>query len=520
MPQSRRAFLTRVAAAGSVGGMYLAMRALGVVDDGVAHAAVPDLPFGSGAGTKVAIIGAGLAGMSAAIELRKAGYDVTILEANDRVGGRVFTVRRGDCIRYADGREQVCRFDEGQYFNAGAARIPGHHQVTLGYCRDLGIEMEVQVNEALSGLLQSDSLNAGKPLQMREAVYGIQGQVASLLAQGVKNGGVDVPLSAEDKARLVEGLVGWGDLSEDLFFHNSTRLGYVSAPGAGVSPAVGRDALDLSVLLNSLTWKQSTFAATVDMQATMLQPVGGMDIIAKRLGEKLGGVVRLNAEVMRLSRRGSGAEITWKDRLTGRSQTLAADFCICTIPLPVLKGIPNDFSADRNAIFREAKYGNGFKIAYQTPRFWEADANIYGGLSFTDRDTFMTWYPSGGYHRPKGVLIAGYAFGDQARRMAARSLAEQDAYARETIERLHPGRAHLMEAPISIHWAEMPFSQGVTSDVARINPTGYGLLCEPDGPYVLAGEHTAQTGAWMQGAFLAGWRAVGQVAEMNRARAA
>lgn len=520
MPQSRRAFLTRIAAVGGVGGMYTAMRAMGLVDDGVAHAAVPELPTGSGAGIKVAIIGAGLAGMSAALELRKAGYDVTILEANDRIGGRVFTVRRGDRIRYADGREQVCRFDEGQYFNAGAARIPGHHQVTLGYCRDLGIDMEVQVNEAFSGLLQSDALNDGKPIQMREAVYGIQGQVAALLAQGVKNGGVDVPLSAEDKARLVEGLVSWGDLSEDLFFRRSARLGYVSAPGAGVSPPIGRDALDLGVLMDKLLWKQSTFAATVEMQSTMLQPVGGMDRIPKALGERLGDVIRLNAEVTRLARRGAGAEITWRDRLTGATQTMTADFCICTIPLPVLKNIPNDFSADRQAIFRDAHYGNGFKIAYQTPRFWETDAGIYGGLSFTDRDTFMTWYPSGGYHRPKGVLIAGYAFGDQARRMADRSLAEQDAYARATVERLHPGRAHLMEAPISIHWAEMPFSQGVTSDVARTNASGYALLCEPEGPYVLAGEHTAQTGAWMQGAFLAGWRAVDQIAEMNRARVA
>lgn len=520
MTQSRRAFLTRIAAAGGVGGMYVAMRALGLVDDGVAHAAVPDLPAGSGAGMKVAVIGAGLAGMAAAHELRKAGYDVTVLEADDRVGGRVFTVRRGDRIRYADGREQVCRFDEGQYFNAGAARIPGHHQVTLGYCRDLGIDMEVMVNQSYGSLLQSDELNGGRPIQMREAVYGIQGQVASMLANAVQNGGVDTAMTAADRERLVEALRRWGDLDVDRLFRNSKRLGYAVAPGAGPLASTGRDALDLDVLLDERIWDRASFASVVDMQATMLQPVGGMDRISTRMAERLGDSIRLNAEVIELRRQGQGARIVWRDRLTGRTDTLTADFCICTIPLPVLKAIPNDFTAERNAVFRNAVYGNGFKIAYQSPRFWEAEANIYGGLSFTDRDTNLTWYPSGGFHQPKGVIVAGYAFGDQGRRMAARSPAEQDAYTRATIERLHPGRSQLMEHPITIHWAEMPFAQGVTSDVARNNAAGYALLCEPEGPYVFAGEHTAHVGAWMQGALLGGLRAVGQIAEMNAARAA
>lgn len=520
MTQSRRAFLTRVAAAGGVSGLYMAMQAMGLVDDGVAHAATPDLPPGSGAGVRVAILGTGLAGMSAAYELRKAGYEVTILEANDRVGGRVHTVRRGAVIRQRNRADQICDFDEGQYFNAGAARLPGHHQVTMNYCREFGIEMEALINQSFTSLLQSDGLNGGRPVQMREAAYGIQGQVASLLAKAVRNGGVDTALLAEDAEKLVEGLIGWGDLDPDLAFRRSARLGYASAPGAGAATALARETLDLQTLLNPTLWQRSTFAATGDMQATMLQPVGGMDRIPKAFAERLGDVIRLNAEATRLTRDGRGAVIHWRDKTTGQEQVLRAEHCICTIPLTVLADISNDFSAERQAVIRDARYGGGFKIAYQSPRFWETDASIYGGLSFTDRDTYMTWYPSGGFHKAKGVVVAGYAFGEQGRRMFERSAAEQDAYARGTIERLHPGRAHLMEKPMTVFWAEVPYSRGVTSDVARLNPGGYSLICEPEGPYVFAGEHTAHTGAWMQGAFLGGWRAVEQINQRRRAAAA
>lgn len=520
MGQSRRSFLTRIAAAGGATGVYMAMQAMGLLDDGTAHAAAPALPRASGEGTRVVILGAGLAGMSAAYELRKAGYAVTILEASYRAGGRVRTVRHGDRIVHENGDEQVCDYDDGLYFNAGAARIPGHHQVVLGYCREFGVDLEVMVNQNYNALLQSDAVNGGRPVPMRETIYGVQGQTASLLAKAVRNGGVDTPLSREDVEKLVEGLVAWGDLDADLAFRRSARLGYASAPGAGAAAAVSREAMDLKTLLDPTLWQRSLFAATGDMQATMLQAVGGMDRIPAAFEARLRDVIRLNAEVVRLTRRGGQAEIHWKDRRTGETQAIVADHCICTIPLTVLADIPNDFSPERQAVIRDARYGGGFKIAYQTPRFWEQDASIYGGLSFTDRDTFMTWYPSGGFHRPKGVLVAGYAFGEQGRRMFERSPAERDAYARATVERLHPGRSHLMEKPLSIYWAQVPFARGVTSDVARTNPSGYALICEPEGPYVFAGEHTAHTGAWMQGAILGGWRAVEQIAARRQAAAA
>ena len=68
---------------------------------------------------RVVIIGAGISGLVAGYELTRAGHDVTILEARNRVGGRVFTLRTP--------------FSDGHFADAGAARIPLDHEMTIGY---------------------------------------------------------------------------------------------------------------------------------------------------------------------------------------------------------------------------------------------------------------------------------------------------------------------------------------------------------------------------------------------------
>ncbi|MCI0625223.1 MAG: FAD-dependent oxidoreductase [Acidobacteria bacterium] len=82
----------------------------------------------SGPAKKVIIIGAGLAGLSAAYELTQAGHDVCVLEARTRPGGRVLTLRDA--------------FAEGLYAEAGATRIPNHHHFTLRYAELFGLPLD------------------------------------------------------------------------------------------------------------------------------------------------------------------------------------------------------------------------------------------------------------------------------------------------------------------------------------------------------------------------------------------
>ena len=77
---------------------------------------------------KVLILGAGMAGLVAAYELSKLGHDVTVLEARTRPGGRVHTLRDP--------------FSDGLYAEAGAARIPDNHDLTLKYVKEFALQLE------------------------------------------------------------------------------------------------------------------------------------------------------------------------------------------------------------------------------------------------------------------------------------------------------------------------------------------------------------------------------------------
>ena len=98
-----------------------------------------DWPANIGAGKSVVILGAGISGMTAALEMTRLGYSCTILEARASAGGRVRTIRAGDVVNETDS-SQTCQFDvdDDLYFNAGPSRIAQHHEFLLGYCRDFG----------------------------------------------------------------------------------------------------------------------------------------------------------------------------------------------------------------------------------------------------------------------------------------------------------------------------------------------------------------------------------------------
>src|ERR1700712_887524 len=108
---SRRDLLSLVGSVAGSAAMYQAMTSLGFASE--TNYKGPIKLSGDTKGATVLILGAGLAGMTAALELRAAGYKVQVLEFNSRPGGRNWTIRGGDSFTQLGGATQNCGFEDG-----------------------------------------------------------------------------------------------------------------------------------------------------------------------------------------------------------------------------------------------------------------------------------------------------------------------------------------------------------------------------------------------------------------------
>ena len=512
---TRRAFLMQVGQVGGFGAAYVMMQSLGLLPLPEAAASKVRLAEGSGQGKHVVILGAGIAGMVAAWELQKAGYRCTILEARDRAGGRNWTIRNGTRVEMTDGTTQTCSFEDGNYFNAGPARLPSQHVTMLGYCRELGVQLEVEVNSSRSSLLQNDTFNGGKAVQQRQLVNDTRGHVAELLAKCIKRSALDEELTSDDKERMLVFLRKYGDLSPDCFYKGSPRSGYKVMPGAGNQLGVPRDPLDMRALLDANLWDGLLFEEMFDMQATMFQPVGGMDRIAAAFEKKLSSCIRFNSTVEQIRKTSKGVRIGYRDRKTAATAAVDADSCICAMPLSILKTIDADFSLDFKQAIDAATYDSAYKIAWESRRFWEQDYRIYGGISFPKQMVGVVWYPSANLFAEKGIIVAGYSI-ENGTEFAMLDLPGKLAASRQAVERLHPGCSSELAKPVYVSWGHIPYNLGswISHRGPKASAAGYDRLLEPDGPICMAGDHVSHIVGWQEGAALSAHRAVSQISQM------
>jgi monoamine oxidase len=509
---SRRQFVTQLAAIGGMSAAYLSMQALGLASMAFAEPA-PILPARIGNGTHVIILGAGVAGLVTAYRLERAGFAVTLLEARKRTGGRNWTLRRGDKVEMIGEAVQTVGFSKGMYFNAGPARIPSHHQGLLGYCKLLGVPLEVEVNFSDSALLQSNGAFNGKPIQERQAINDFRGEIAELLAKATDRGALDRELTADDKARLVAFLQDYGDLSKDDLYKGSDRAGYKVFPGAYDQVGVRRDPLSLRELLKDDALSDMMFDENIVMQAPMFEPAGGMDRIPAAFHRAIRSPVVLNAEVVRIRQSEQQAEIVYLDRRRGITRKLAADYVVCTIPLPVLAKIDTDFSPPVKQAIAGAKYDHAAKVAFESPRFWEAE-QIYGGLSFGGAATGAVWYPSTGFQSARGIILGAYVAAAPAESFEALPVAKQIDMARNAIDKLHPGHGAGLSAPVAVDWNKVPYNLGpwIHWTNSPADTSAYRLLNQPEGRVYFSGAHLSQLPSWQEGAVLAAHRTIELIA--------
>jgi monoamine oxidase len=450
--------------------------------------------------------------MAAALAMRRAGWSVTVLEAGARAGGRCLTLRSGDTVRESGNPAQRVEWDAAPhlYFNPGPARIPHGHRALLGLCRELGVALEPLVNENRAALLHSDAAG-GSTVPLRRVVADLRGTVAELAAKALTRAALDAPVVESDLYALRAMLRGFGALDADLRYRGSRRAGWAVPPGT--EPGRALAPLDPRLLLDPAFWANAAFAEGADYAATMLQPVGGMDRIAAALHAALGDAVLLGCEVASL-RRGAdgGATVAWRQGGGTAWREAAFHQVLCTLPPPLLAELDTDLSAARRAGLRALAGHPAGKLAFHAARrFWEEDAAIYGGISWTARDATQIWYPSHGFGRPDGGILVGSYVWDEgpALRFVARTPAERAAAAAADAEALHPGYAREMGRPVSVSWPRMPRARGAWTEWTEAQRRDlYEALRAPEGPYHFAGEHFSFLPGWQEGAVLSAWAAL------------
>jgi monoamine oxidase len=462
---------------------------LRVVDEGLQGAA--------GRRKRVVVLGAGVAGLVAAYELKQQGHDVVVLEAQNRVGGRVLTCRE---------------FAPGLYAEFGAMRIPRSHDLTLGYCAKFNLRMRPFVMGNPKGLVYI----GGQRMTMEEAQR-MPDRLPFDLAPHERGKTADelwAAAIADIKALLDrDGPSAWEQIRAELdqfslyefLKHRNFSKGAIEYYAVMNFVEADMNNAVMEVLREDLE------GAYVDMQTID----GGMDGLPNAFYAELQQEVRFGAEVRAIDQSESG--VTVHVRTEAGRFSIAADYCICTLPFPCLRTIElnQPFSRAKMRAIRQLNYHASTKILFQVRhRFWEDEDGIVGGASVTDLPIRRLNYPPASADTERGVLLASYTWGQDALQWGAMDPETRLEEALDDVSRIHPRIRDEYEIGTSYAWYADRWARGAFALFAPEQQSDLqAAIVQPEGRIYFAGEHCSLYHAWIQGALESGIRAATEVHE-------
>ncbi|MBI4259083.1 MAG: flavin monoamine oxidase family protein [Actinobacteria bacterium] len=446
---------------------------------------------------RVVILGAGVAGLVAGFELLRRGHEPLVLEAQNRVGGRIHTLRS---------------FAPGLYAEAGAMRIPRAHDLTLAYCDLFGLERRPFV--------------MGNP---RGLVY-VGGERMTAEEAGSDPSRLPFELDEHEAGRSADDL--WaeaiGDVRELLQAHGDEAWDEIVSRYDSYSlyqflriKGFSEGAIEYYAVMNFVesdlnnavveVLREDLGGAYVDMQ----EIVGGMDRLPNAFYGELQRHIRLGAEAHAIEQDEGSVTVHYKTE-SGRFAA-RGDYAICTLPFPVLRSVETlvPFSREKQRAIRQLNYHASTKVLFQVRRRrWEELDGITGGATVTDLPIRRMNYPTPDPDTERGVLLASYTWGQDALQWGAMDEETRLEEALDDVSRIHPWIREEYEVGASHAWYGDRWARGA---FALFAPGQQSALQEaivrPEGRIHFAGEHCSLYHAWIQGALESGIRAAREIHE-------
>ena len=438
----------------------------------------------------VTVIGAGLAGLSAAYDLQRAGWKVTVLEARDRVGGRVHSLRS---------------FSNGLVAEGGGEFIEESHTRMLAYAGQFNLPL------GRAGSWQGQDTDWGS----------FDGKAGPM--SDVRIWGADLHTEVE---KIWIALAALGELVPDPHQPQAAR---------GADELDARSTADWINSLDAHPLAKQDFiqhirseytceperhslldlARNVSMYYTTLERntnyrvVGGNDLIPRALADTLHDV-RLNAPVTSVRVLPHEVTVTYKQ---GNSHsTITSAFAILAIPLTTARLIEFNppLPAAHQRMVDELSYGAVTKVLVEyRKRFWEERG--WNGRLATDAPIVLTWHATSHIENEHGILTV-YTGGDAGAKLAALSDEQRIRVAVAEIEKLFPGSSDLIESTATVAWPNEPYTRGSYAALAPGQVTAHWkTLFEPAGRLFFAGEHATAVQGFMEGAVESGQRAAANI---------
>ncbi|MGE8203461.1 flavin monoamine oxidase family protein [Heyndrickxia sp. NPDC080065] len=461
---------------------------------------------------KIIIVGAGIAGLVSASLLKEAGHHVTILEANNRVGGRIFTFRSSD---------------DRTYLDLGAMRIPSTHDLVFEYVKKFGLNVNPFINRTPTDLIYVNGIKTNLnhyennpsilhyPLTQNEQGKTSE-ELLSLATSPIinfinRNPRKNWPIIIREFRHY-----STADFLRFYQYKNGTTFSSGAVEKMGVL-------LDLEGLFEKSLVETLRYLMIFQESTQFYEITGGNDLLPRAFLPQLQEDIYLSQKMVKMVQQPDQVTIYCRHEETLEYSQITGDIAIITIPFPTLRFVKVEpyhaFSHYKWKAIRELLYMPATKIGIKfKSRFWEKEGQK-GGKSITDLPNRFTYYPSHGIGTEgPAMILASYTFGSDAKLWDGLHEEDRIRNVLEDLCILHGNQVYSeFLSGISWSWDLNPYSLGAFPMFTTEQELNlYPHITKPEGRVYFAGAQTTLTHGWIQGAIESGIQVAFEVNDLPK----